>query len=149
MTLQTQIANLERTIKGLKTAATELGCAASESEWDDARDAGKIDFMRRDLWHIIKRRESRLSDLERQQREANETRDQADKIVAKLLPLCVASRERWCICKDQETKSETESVPTLCGYFIALPWGIERHESTCPECIEKLNTKGAANAAKE
>jgi hypothetical protein len=55
---------------------------------------------------------------------------------------CVMARDKkWCATKSGERPVDTAtSVPTRCGFFVILPWGIERRNPTCVDC----KSRGAA-----
>lgn len=57
-------------------------------------------------------------------------------------PWIVQSRHTWCVAKDQsrEPNGHASSVETLCGHFIALPWGVRRG---LPDCIDCRRVIGA------
>jgi hypothetical protein len=149
MTTETQIANLERTIKGLRTAQTEIVGARDENtspyyvsggteySWDSPR----LDSISKRLTEVIERMESRLAELERWQREENAKGERIATFTE-----CIEYSGRWCIAP---SGIGMRGRGTLCGRHFELPRAVEIHEPTCPECIAKLPTsKGAAlNAA--
>lgn len=52
---------------------------------------------------------------------------------------CVQSQDGWCACQtDKEPEDGLNNVPTVCGYFVVLPWGFDKRIPTCPECLAKM-----------
>ena len=47
--------------------------------------------------------------------------------------VCVRHHKGWCATNRKST-SYSDTVPTLCGYKVTLPFGIERRSPDCPEC---------------
>jgi hypothetical protein len=57
---------------------------------------------------------------------------------------CVKHNSGWCAAKQNRKFSDRAfSVPTKCGYFVALPWGCEEREPTCLDCLEILEPAAA------
>jgi hypothetical protein len=57
----------------------------------------------------------------------------------------VQHRDGWCATKTgMRPAGAAESVPTLCGHVIVLPWGYDQGEPDCPECLAAIQTKAAA-----
>jgi len=59
-------------------------------------------------------------------------------------PVCVQHRDGWCATKRTKVPKEEEddNEPTLCGYFVVLPYGFDRRTPTCPDC-KKIIKEGA------
>ena len=52
---------------------------------------------------------------------------------------CVRHEDGWCAIEgNQERSAEDLHIPTECGYIVTVPFGCERREPTCPECLEVL-----------
>ena len=48
---------------------------------------------------------------------------------------CAKHRDGWCAIKpNRKPPDDIDQVATRCGYFICLPWGLEKREPTCSEC---------------
>lgn len=48
---------------------------------------------------------------------------------------CVQHRTGWCAARrNVKPKEGVNSVPTLCGFHITLPWGFKQRTPTCKEC---------------
>ena len=48
---------------------------------------------------------------------------------------CVRHREGWCAVRGNKQPSDDENnVPTLCGFFVTMPFGIECRVPDCKEC---------------
>ena len=58
-------------------------------------------------------------------------------------PISVRHRDGWCATRRKNDLRYSDSVPTLCGYVVMLPWGIERREPDCPECARILEQRKA------
>jgi hypothetical protein len=58
---------------------------------------------------------------------------------------CVQHRDGWCAAKDQSQKPDEghSVIPTECGHYIILPFGVKKMKPTCREC-NSANTKGEA-----
>ncbi len=62
-------------------------------------------------------------------------------------PVCVQWAERkddggidhtmWCATQRKTTRY-SDAVKTSCGFVVSLPWGLERREPTCPECLDEI-----------
>ena len=53
--------------------------------------------------------------------------------------ICVKHEDGWCATKRRKSLRYADTVPTLCGYYVHFPLGIERREPTCPECLAILS----------
>ena len=53
------------------------------------------------------------------------------------LVVSVRHRDGWCATRRKHTRY-SDCVPTLCGYNVALPWGIERRKPDCPVCLRLM-----------
>jgi hypothetical protein len=64
-----------------------------------------------------------------------------------VLPVpCVRSRDGWCVIASGEDYEGTpNSVNTLCGYVVILPWAGARRLPDCPLCLEALRKKQREN----
>jgi hypothetical protein len=63
----------------------------------------------------------------------------------KMISWCVNGKRGWCIVKGGIRERErAENIPTLCGYFIVLPFGVEKREPTCLECRQEMKRGDAA-----
>jgi hypothetical protein len=51
--------------------------------------------------------------------------------------VCVRHRDGWCATY-KKTTDYADSIKTVCGMVVTLPWGIEVTEPDCPECIKRL-----------
>jgi len=52
---------------------------------------------------------------------------------------CVQHRDGWCAVKDNTKPYEDDNnIPTECGHFVVLPFGIKKRKPTCSECKGKL-----------
>lgn len=51
--------------------------------------------------------------------------------------VCVQHRDGWCGTRRNHIRY-TDNVPTLCGYKVILPLGIERRVPDCPECLRLI-----------
>jgi len=49
------------------------------------------------------------------------------------LVVCVRHRDGWCATRRNHLRY-ADSVPTICGYTVTLPWGLERRKPDCEEC---------------
>lgn len=50
---------------------------------------------------------------------------------------CVRHKDGWCATKPNRKYRESAwCVPTRCGYYVHLPYGIAKREPTCPDCIK-------------
>jgi hypothetical protein len=49
------------------------------------------------------------------------------------LVVCVRHRDGWCATLRNHLRY-ADSVPTICGYKVTMPWGLERREPDCDEC---------------
>ena len=47
-------------------------------------------------------------------------------------PMCVRHRTGWCATRQEDLNSD--SIETVCGHYVVLPWGIERRHPNCKEC---------------
>jgi hypothetical protein len=65
----------------------------------------------------------------------------------KEIPYCVKHRDGWCALFDQRKTAYRDSVETRCGYFVVLPFAIERHDPTCEECVNKLTEQNKQSHA--
>lgn len=54
-------------------------------------------------------------------------------------PLCVQHKDGWCVALDQMVTTYRDSVTTLCGCEVVLPWAIAHHEPDCAECQKVLS----------
>lgn len=61
------------------------------------------------------------------------------------LVVCVRHRAGWCATRRSHTRY-ADSVPTLCGHTVTLPWGFEWRRPDCGDCLSIL---GDAQAPKE
>jgi hypothetical protein len=50
--------------------------------------------------------------------------------------VCVRSRDGWCATSRNHTRY-ADIVPTICGYKVVMPFGIERRTPDCPECLRR------------
>jgi len=55
-------------------------------------------------------------------------------------PISVRSRYGWCA-TFKKTTSYADSIKTVCGMVVTLPWGIEERWPDCPECCKRLEQK--------
>ena len=67
-----------------------------------------------------------------------------------LVRWCVQSLDGWCGVQGGRRPAMGENnVETRCGMWVAMPWGIERREPTCPDCIkanaERRQPEGGKN----
>lgn len=52
---------------------------------------------------------------------------------------CVRHRDGWCAAKaNKKPREGVNSVATLCGFHVVLPWGFSEREPTCDLCKAKL-----------
>ena len=71
--------------------------------------------------------------------QGTETQSPADKQGRlEALVICVRHRDGWCATKRKPSMDYSDSIPTKCGHIVVYPWGIEKREPTCPECLEAL-----------
>lgn len=54
----------------------------------------------------------------------------------------VRHRGGWCATRRKRARY-SDSVPTVCGFYVALPWGVERREPDCQECVQRLAVERA------
>lgn len=48
---------------------------------------------------------------------------------------CVRHRSGWCAAKEnRRLRDMADSVPTLCGHVVVLPYGYDERDPTCDEC---------------
>mgnify|MGYP003394682731 CR=1 len=52
-------------------------------------------------------------------------------------PVCIRHKNGWCATK-KKSLQYSDTIKTLCDYFISLPIGIARRMPDCPECLSKL-----------
>jgi len=52
-------------------------------------------------------------------------------------PICVRHREGWCATR-KKTTSYADSIKTVCGHYVVLPWQIEPGIPDCPDCLRIL-----------
>jgi hypothetical protein len=53
--------------------------------------------------------------------------------------ITVQHKTAWCAAKHKKTIDYQDSVETMCGHFVILPWGISSaRPPTCPECLRAL-----------
>lgn len=52
-------------------------------------------------------------------------------------PICVRHRDGWCA-TNKKTLSYSDSVKTICGNYVQLPWEIEQTLPDCPECMKRM-----------
>jgi len=57
--------------------------------------------------------------------------------------MCVQHSTGWCATKSAKRPTETaENVPTLCGCFVILPFGVDGdRQPDCPDCLAVLAKK--------
>ena len=55
--------------------------------------------------------------------------------------ICVRHRDGWCATRRMTSLRYSDAVPTLCGSVVSLPWGIERRQPDCGECLKRLHDK--------
>ena len=52
---------------------------------------------------------------------------------------CIEHRDGWCAVKGNYKPEETvDNVPTVCDYYVVLPFGIKYRTPTCMECKSKI-----------
>ena len=52
-------------------------------------------------------------------------------------PYCVRHRDGWCT-TSKKTSAYRDNVKTLCDHYVIMPFGFERRQPDCPECLAKL-----------
>lgn len=68
--------------------------------------------------------------------------------MASKITWCVQHREGWCAVLGTARPVESATnVPTRCGHFVVMPFGIKRRVPNCPEC--RANRSSHASTAPE
>jgi hypothetical protein len=52
-------------------------------------------------------------------------------------PICVRHRDGWCATY-KKTEAYADSIKTVCGQSVQLPWDIARTLPDCPECMKRM-----------
>jgi hypothetical protein len=115
---------------GVKKNAGGPGTPETDAIWaenKDSRDPAKIEG------DLIEHAEK----LERERDAAIAALQDATRRAQQRARWCILSRDGWCGAKGGKRPATTENnVETRCGMWVAQPWGIERREPTCPDCIK-------------
>lgn len=53
---------------------------------------------------------------------------------------CVRHRDGWCATV-HPSKRYRDSVKTICGYWVTLPYGLKQRMPDCEECLALMRRK--------